>query len=76
MHHVVKGKSRNWLLHLVVPLVGFLIIGYVLLNAAVEAKVGGIIWLIVGAAVFLYYRRTGRSTEVGSEAEPTTEDAR
>ncbi len=71
VHHVVKGRSRNWLLHLVVPLVGFLIIGYVLLNAAVEAKVGGIVWLVVGAAVFLYYRRTGRSTEVGSE-EPGT----
>ncbi|WIE60552.1 APC family permease [Curtobacterium sp. MCLR17_032] len=71
VHHMVKGKSRNWLLHLVVPLIGFLIIGYVLLNAAVEAKVGGIIWLIVGAGVFLYYRSTGRSTEVGSE-EPGT----
>ncbi len=70
VHHVVKGKSRNWLLHLVVPLIGFLIIGYVLLNAAVEAKVGGIIWLVVGAAVFLYYRSTGRSTEVGSEGDP------
>ncbi len=56
VHHVVKGRSRNWLLHLVVPLIGFLIIGYVLLNAAVEAKVGGIVWLVVGAAVFLYYR--------------------
>ncbi|UFU15625.1 APC family permease [Curtobacterium sp. C1] len=69
VHHVVKGKSRNWLLHLVVPLIGFLIIGYVLLNAAVEAKVGGIVWLVVGAAVFLYYRATGRSTEVGSEGD-------
>ncbi len=52
------------------PLIGFLIIGYVLLNAAVEAKVGGVIWLVVGAAVFLYYRSTGRSTEVGSEGDP------
>lgn len=67
VHHVVKGRSRNWLLHLVVPLIGFLIIGYVLLNAAVEAKVGGLVWLAVGALVFLYYRRTGRSTAVGAE---------
>jgi amino acid transporter len=68
VHYIVKKKSRNYLLHLVVPVVGFLIIGYVLLNAAVEAKIGGLIWLALGALVFLYYKLTGRKTVVGSEA--------
>ncbi len=62
VHYIVRKKSTNYLLHLVVPVVGFLIIGYVLLNASVEAKIGGIVWLIIGAGVFLYYRATGRKT--------------
>jgi amino acid transporter len=65
--YIVKKKSKNYLLHLVVPVIGFLIIGYVLLNAAVEAKVGGLIWLILGAAVFAYYKVTGRKTELAEE---------
>jgi preprotein translocase subunit Sss1 len=48
----VRKKSRNYLLHLVVPTLGFLIIGYVLFNADVLAKVGGLVWLVVGAVVF------------------------
>ncbi|ARC56673.1 Putrescine importer PuuP [Frondihabitans sp. 762G35] len=68
VHYVVRKKSRNLLLHLVVPVIGFLIIGYVLLNAAPQAKIGGVVWLILGAGVFLYYRLTGRKTVVGEEA--------
>ncbi|GAB3118800.1 APC family permease [Glaciibacter psychrotolerans] len=69
VHYLVRKKSRNYLLHLVAPVVGFLIIGYVLLNAAVEAKVGGLVWLILGAGVFLYYRATGRKTDLSGEAD-------
>jgi len=68
VHYIVKKKSKNYLLHLVVPVIGFLIIGYVLLNAAIEAKIGGLVWLVLGAGVFLYYKRTGRKTIVGSES--------
>lgn len=64
VHYIGRRKSRNFLLHLVVPIIGFLIIGYVLLNANIDAKVGGIAWLIVGAAVFAYYRKTGRKTDL------------
>jgi amino acid transporter len=68
VHYIVKKKSKNYLLHLVVPVIGFLIIGYVLLNAAIEAKIGGLVWLVLGAGVFLYYKRTGRKTIVGEES--------
>lgn len=73
--YVVKQKSRRFILHLVVPIIGFLIIGYVLLNAAIEAKIGGLVWLVLGAAVFLYYRFSGRKTDLSGEdaAEPVTE---
>jgi hypothetical protein len=69
-HYVVKGKSRNYLLHLVVPVVGFLIIGYVLVNAAPAAKIGGLVWLVVGAGVFLFYKiRGGAAPTLGQVDE-------
>ena len=55
-HYRVRTRSANWFLHVVVPVVGFLIIGYVLLNAGTAAQVGGLVWLAVGVAVLLYYR--------------------
>jgi amino acid transporter len=67
VHYIVRKKSKNYFLHLVVPIIGFLIIGYVLLNANIDAKVGGIVWLVIGAGVFFYYRSTGRTTELGGE---------
>jgi amino acid transporter len=57
-YYLGKKKSKNYLLHLVVPLVGFLIIGYVLLNADMTAKIGGILWLVVGGIVYLIFART------------------
>ena len=76
VHYIVRKKSKNYLLHLVVPVVGFLIIGYVLMNANDAAKIGGIVWLVVGLGVFLYYRWSGRATptlgEETSEAVPAT----
>ena len=51
-YYVVKQKSKNYLLHLVVPVLGFVIIAYVLFNADSLAKIGGLVWLVVGAVVF------------------------
>ncbi|MDI3240162.1 APC family permease [Arthrobacter sp. AL08] len=66
-HYIVHQKSKNYVLHLLVPVLGFLIIGYVLLNAAPEAKIGGAIWLAVGAGVFAYYKYTGRTPDLSEE---------
>lgn len=74
VHFMGKKKSKNYVLHLVVPIIGFLIIGYVLWNANVEAKVGGIVWLAVGALVFTYYRFTGRKTDLAGEGELEADD--
>ena len=54
----------NHLLHLVVPLIGLGIIGYVLTQADTNAKVGSVVWLAVGALVFVYFLLTGRSREL------------
>ena len=45
-------------LHLVSPVVGFVVIAYVLVNADSNAKIGGLVWLAVGVLALLYFRRT------------------
>ena len=52
-HYAVRRRSRNLLLHVVVPVIGFLVIGYVLVNADPAAKIGGLVWLALGAIVLL-----------------------
>jgi amino acid transporter len=59
-YYMVRNKSKNYLLHLFVPTLGFLIIAYVLFNADYMAKVGGIVWLAIGAMVFIINKLRGR----------------
>jgi hypothetical protein len=59
-YYIGRKKSKNYLLHLIVPTLGFLIIGYVLFNAHSLAKIGGIVWLAIGAVVFVVNRLRGR----------------
>ncbi|GAB3915045.1 amino acid transporter [Microlunatus endophyticus] len=55
----VRRRSRNIVLHWIVPVIGFAIIGFVLWNAEPAAKIGGIAWLIIGIGVLIYYSRRG-----------------
>jgi hypothetical protein len=58
-------------MHLVVPLIGFLIIGYIEYSADTPAKIGGGIWLGIGVIVLLIRIATGRSTEINlDESKP------
>ncbi|TNM68006.1 APC family permease [Streptomyces sp. NP160] len=59
-YHAVRKRSGNVLLHVVVPVVGFVVIGYVLVNAGTQAQVGGLCWLAVGVVVLLVQRARGR----------------
>jgi hypothetical protein len=49
------------------PAVGFVIIGYVLYNADARAKIGGGVWLVIGVALLVFYRLTGRGTDLSLE---------
>ncbi len=61
VYHLVKRRQRTYGMHLVVPLVGFVIISYVLWNADPDAKIGGLVWLAIGVAVIIIRKLTGRS---------------
>jgi len=59
-HHVVRGGSRDWLRHVVVPVVGFGILLYVLISADLKAKALGLVWLGLGVIVLAVLYLTGR----------------
>lgn len=72
-YYLGRLKSKNYLLHLVMPTLGFLIIGYVLFNADSLAKIGGIVWLGIGTVVFLVNKLRGRGVPVlGEELQRDT----
>lgn len=66
-YYLGRQKSKNYLLHLVMPTLGFLIIGYVLFNADSLAKIGGIVWLGIGTVVFVVNKLRGRGVPVLGE---------
>ena len=72
-YYIVKQKSKNYLLHLVVPALGFVIIAYVLYNADPLAKIGGLVWLVIGAVIFGINMVRGRGVpELATEQEVST----
>jgi amino acid transporter len=58
-HYLVRRRSKNYVMHLAVPLLGFAIIAYVLFNADLLAKLGGLAWLLAGGVVFAVNRARG-----------------
>ena len=64
VYFLVKRRARTFGLHLLSPVIGFAIIAFVLVNADVHAKVGGLVWLAIGVVVLIGLRLTGRSTEL------------
>lgn len=72
-YYLGRKKSKNYLLHLAVPTLGFAIIGYVLFNADSLAKTGGIVWLGIGTVVFVVNRLRGRGVpELGEPSHEAT----
>ena len=61
IHFMVRQRSRRWIRHLAVPMIGFAIVAYVLVNAQANAKIAGLSWMAVGLATVLLLKFTGRS---------------
>ena len=67
VHYVVRRKSRNWWLHLAVPVIGFAILVFVVINAQVTAQTLGFVWLVVGLLLMTVLVATGRKPEIRAE---------
>lgn len=72
-YYGIKQKSSNVVLHWIAPVLGFAIIGFVLFNADPAAKIGGLIWLVIGAGVLFYYHRKGTGILSEHAADPFQE---
>ena len=73
-YFVVRNRSRNWLVHLVVPLVGLVVLGYVVWNISKDAWTLGVIWLAVGVLVLIGLYLAGRRPALaGLASEPVTQ---
>ncbi|GAB3407561.1 APC family permease [Flindersiella endophytica] len=66
-HYIVRQRSRDWLRHLVVPLAGIVILGYVLIEAQVAAQIVGLTWLGVGIVIMVVLLATGRQARLAQE---------
>ena len=64
VHFVWRQRSRDWLRHLLVPVIGFAINGYILLNMAVDAKLAGVAWLAIGVLALIGLKLAGRRVKL------------
>jgi amino acid transporter len=55
-HFLRRERSRDWLRYLVCPLLGFLVIAYVLYEMDATAKIFGGVWIVVGLGYYLTLR--------------------
>ena len=67
VYFVLRRRVRTFALHLVSPVIGFVIIGFVLANSDVHAKLGGTAWLAIGVVILTGLHLAGRSTELQLE---------
>jgi len=67
VHFVLRRRVRTFALHLVSPVIGFVIIAFVLANSDVHAKLGGTAWLAIGVVILTGLHLAGRSTELQLE---------
>ncbi|MEO3868401.1 APC family permease [Nonomuraea sp. B12E4] len=69
VHYVIRQRSTNWLAHLVVPVIGFVILVAVVINQNVAAQWVGGIWLAIGLIVLGISYATGRRPVLPSEVQ-------
>jgi len=55
-HFIARRKSRRWVRHLAVPIIGFAVVAYVLATAGTPAKIAGVCWLGVGGVALAVLR--------------------
>jgi amino acid transporter len=67
VHYVVRNGSRDYWKHLAVPVIGFAILLFVVINAQVAAQTLGFIWLGVGVLLLFGLLATGRRPRLRAE---------
>lgn len=47
-HYIIRNKSKSYIKHLIFPIIGFVIISYVLLGMSKDAIILGCSWFVIG----------------------------
>lgn len=68
-HFIRRQGSRQWLVHLVYPLIGFAILAFVVINAKVAAQRLAFVWFAVGVAVLIFFRLRHKEPELAGMEE-------
>lgn len=66
-YFIIKKKSKNYLNHLVFPLIGFLIIGFVWYSLDPTSKQLGFIWMAIGIVYMIYLKLTKKDSTLNVE---------
>jgi len=75
-HYVVRQGSRAWWRHLVAPVIGFVILAFVVVNANVAAQRLGFVWLGIGLVLLVFLLVTGRRPSLVLDETTPTEETR
>ncbi|MMZ55281.1 hypothetical protein SAMN04487909_11313 [Aneurinibacillus migulanus] len=62
-YFIIKQKSTRYVQHLTLPLIGFIIIGYVWYSLDALSKELGFIWLGVGVIYFIFLKLSKKITD-------------
>jgi hypothetical protein len=65
-HYLIRQRSGAWLQHLVFPLLGMLIILYVLYEMDPAAKILGACWIGIGGVYYVWSNSGGRRWRVAA----------
>src|SRR5215212_976959 len=69
VHFIVRRKSRDYWRHLAVPVIGFAILLYVVINAKVAAQRLGFAWLAIGVLLLIGTTLAGRRPALAGVSE-------
>ncbi len=64
VHYLVRNKSRDYWRHLLAPIIGFVILAYVVINANVAAQTLGFVWLGIGVVLLIGLVASGRRPQL------------
>src|SRR5699024_4505476 len=63
-HFIIRKSSRDYFRYLILPLIGFIIIGFVWLNFDTGTQILGFSWLAVGIIVTIVFVLRGKDTHL------------
>jgi amino acid transporter len=70
VHYLIRQRSTDYWRHLAVPVIGFAILLFVVINAQVAAQTLGFVWLVIGIVAMVVVLVTGRRPELAAEGGP------